>query len=722
MLDSGGRPANGGQPADSRKAELAAVISREKRLQALLDKRLAAINGTPGEPRSFDELHSLIEKQHYRIARWQAGTHEINYRRFFAIDTLIGLHMENPAVFKECHALVGRLLSLGLVSGLRIDHIDGLRQPEAYLQRLQSLDRTDMASPLYVVVEKILAHGESLPESWPVHGTTGYEFIADIAALQTDASMEAAFTRIYRDYTGDSRTYGEVVRKSKRLVIDEMFANAVNNLGMELVQIVGEDRDWRDLTRHELTTAVSELAAHFPVYRTYRSGPRPMGPEDSGFVEAACAAAIADNPRADPQPFEFVRDLIIGRYPPKDAPASVGAAIVSWVLTFQQYSGAIMAKAVEDTAFYNYNRLVALNEVGCTPGRIGGRLDDLHRANERRLAHMGSSLLATSTHDSKFSEDVRARLCALSEIPEEWSAWLAGWARQSGGLLSEIDNREAPDASDRYRFFQELLAIWPFEPSSGDEGLRERLRNHLRKVVDEAKRHTSILNKNEDYLRACDRFCDGLTNPGGAPGFLESFEAAAGRIARLGMVNSLAQLVLKCTIPGVPDFYQGCETWSLSLVDPDNRRPVDYERAKRQLEESSDSPVADLLRDWRSGAIKVRLTRELLHLRRSNRALFAFGDYRAIKAKGSFGENVFAFERHHSSGSLLVAVPRLSAKLGTPPLGEVWDDTLLEGATRTVRWRDIVTGRMAGMEGELRVCDLFSEAPFAVLHAQKEGA
>ena len=706
-----------GRRTDRLKDRLDLLLAGSAPLKGLLGARLAALNGQAGNPSSFDELHGIIERQHYRLARWQSGAHEINYRRFFAIDTLIGLHMENPDVFRESHAFVGRLLQSGDVAGLRIDHIDGLRLPADYLGRLQALPRADEGKPLFVLVEKILARREALPLHWPVHGTTGYEFIGDLASLLVDPSQAADLDRIYRRFTSGDTDYGAQVTRSKRLIIAEMFANAVSNLGAELMAIVADDRLWRDLTRHELTTAVSELTAHLPVYRTYRCGTEPMDAIGAAVMNEACAQAVAGNPRSEPQALEFVRDLVTGVYPPPGAPPDYKSRLLGWVLTFQQYTGAIMAKSVEDTAFYNFNRLVGLNEVGCDPGTIGGNPGLFHAANSARLETTPLSLLATSTHDSKFSEDVRARLYALSEITSEWERWAEGWLAQTEGALTAVDGQPAPDALDRYRFFQVLLGAWPLAEESVGEAFRARLREPLRKAVDEANRHTSIMNRNEAYLAACDRFVDSLTDAESGRGFLDSFRPCADRVARLGMVNSLTQLVLKCTVPGVPDFYQGNEAWDFSLVDPDNRRPVDFAARAEALAGAGESPTF-LLENWRSGALKLRVTRDLLRRRRETPDLFQRGSYQRVEAVGRFAPHVVAFLRIRASEMLAVAVPRVTSSLGCPPTGPVWDDTRIEGLPGAGQWTDVVTGAWHPGNQTLHLRSLFSELPFAVLRAR----
>ena len=709
-----------GHGSQGMRERLEARVSRDPHFREALDRCLRKLNGAPGDRASFDSLHAIIERQYYRLARWQAGAHEINYRRFFAIDTLVGLHMEVAEVFHESHAMVGKLIEEGAVDGLRIDHIDGLRQPEDYLHRVQLMNRPEPSRPLYVLVEKILARGEKLPAAWPVHGTTGYEFIEQLAGILVDASQEARFDAIYRAVTGDIRTYAERVIRSKRLIIAEMFANAISNLGVELVQIVAGDRLWRDLTRHELTTAVSELVVHLSVYRTYRRRFGGVTDQDRAVLEDACVRTIADNPRADPEPITFVKDLLAGNYPPATAPAAYRERILSWALTFQQYTGAIMAKSVEDTAYYTYNRFIALNEVGGDPGVFGGSVDAFHRANQERLEKEPFTFLTTSTHDSKLSEDVRARLYALSEVATEWEAWVNDWKQKTAGHTTLCDGQEAPDALDQYRFFQVLLGAWPLADEQVDDAFRVRLKDYFRKAVNEAKRHTSILNGNEAYLVACDHFVDGTTATASSNQFMAAFLPCAARIARLGMVNSLVQVVLKCTLPGVPDLYQGNEVWDFSLVDPDNRRPVDFGLRQTLIGDVAKVSYPTLLENWRQGGIKLRVTRDLLRFRRAQPALFASGAYRPVGSAGGFSGNVIAFVREHEGRLLLVVVPRITSKIGSPPVGSVWDDTRLGESVSAHAWRNIFTGHAFAPGEPLFLRSLLGELPFAVLQSWED--
>lgn len=706
---------------DGLKRRLADAARANAALSGAIEARLGELNGKPGEPRTLDALDRILTQQHYRLAHWKAGAHEINYRRFFAIDTLIGLRMENPKVFDETHALIRGLLRNNLAHGLRIDHIDGLRNPLEYLERLQSFalpDGATTAMPLYVVVEKILGDDEELDGAWPTHGTTGYEFIPQLAQVFVDPAAEQKLTRLYGDFTSLRESFADVVYAQKRHVLEEMFANAVSQLGQRLATLVTADRRWRDLTRHDLVVAIREIMAGLRIYRIYRRMNAECRPDDAREIERACTEAMRRNASRDPQAFEFVRDVLTGRYPPPSASPEFRRNLWRWVLTFQQYTGAVMAKSVEDTAFYVYNRFVALNEVGGHPAKFGGTATDFHATNARRRDIAPHSLLATSTHDTKFGEDVRARLYVLSEIPDEWADWVREWSELNARHKTEVHDRLAPDANEEYRLYQTLLGCWPMDPAfEPDETFRQRLREHVRKAVNEAKVNTHWFHPNERWLEAGDRFIDALLSPESGRAFLASFKPKAQRLAHLGLANSLAQVVLKSTSPGVPDFYQGCEGWNLSLVDPDNRRLVDWAAEEQALAKASEASWLELLRGWRDGGIKRRLTMDLLRFRRDHLALFQHGDYEPLAAAGRFADKVLAFRRAAGGEALLVVVPRLTAAVGAPPVGLAWEDTALTLPAARQPWRDVLTGE-TWAPGEPRALgDLFKALPLAVLHS-----
>lgn len=708
------------RPAEERQAlkrALAEATARPAVRQALAAE-LELVNGQAGDVRSMDRMDQILNEQHYRLAHWKTGVHEVNYRRFFAIDTLIGLRMENPKVFEETHRLIGGLVRANLAHGLRIDHIDGLRNPHEYLERLQGLalpDGAATANPFYVVVEKILADHEELDSAWPTHGTTGYEFIPQLAAVFVDPAAERKFTRLYEEFTGLREPFDEVIYANKRHVLEEMFANAANQLGHRLANMVSADRRWRDLTRHELIVAIREIMAAMRVYRIYRRLNAECRPDDAREIERACAEALKRNASRDAQPFEFVRDLLIGRYPPPSASRDFRRGLWQWVLTFQQYTGAIMAKSVEDTAFYVYNRFVALNEVGGHPATFGGTVEEFHAANARRREVAPHSMLATSTHDTKFGEDVRARLYVLSEIPDEWEDWVSDWRAMNARHTTHLGDRAAPDANEEYRLYQTLIGCWPAEPFEPDEGFRERIREHVKKAVNEAKVNTHWQHPNEKWIEACERFVDAILTPDTGRGFLASLRDKAQRLAQLGVVNSLAQVVLKITSPGVPDFYQGCERWNLTLVDPDNRRLVDWDVAQESGARGRETPWHELLRHWKNGDIKLRLTQELLRFRRQRLSLFQEGDYAPVTATGRHAERVVAFRRKLGAESVVVVVPRLTAKLGAPPLGLVWEDTALSLPEGAHGWRDVLTGGEWRGGKAVGLAELFGTLPLAVL-------
>jgi (1->4)-alpha-D-glucan 1-alpha-D-glucosylmutase len=716
-IEDPARATSRAQAIEQLKRRLAELIDRTPGLRPLLDERLATLNGFPENPNSFDELDKLIEHQHYRLARWKAGVHEINYRRFFAVDSLVGLRMENPQVFHESHLLLRHLIKDGRVAGLRIDHIDGLWDPLEYLERVQSLGQEETRGaekPLYVLVEKIRERQEDLPSAWATHGTTGYEFITQIAGIFVDPANETRFAKMYRKFTGDESDYEETIYQKKRLILDELFANAVIVFGNELSELVNCDRRWRDLTRHELVTAVREIMASLKVYRTYRRTGK-MDTSDRLVVEDACRRAKERNPRFDPGPVEFVQLVLTGDYPPEGASAEYREALDRWVMRFQQYTGAVMAKSVEDTAFYSYCRFVGLNEVGGDPSIFGGSVAEFHETNRHRLKTTPLALLATSTHDTKVSEDVRARLYTLSEIPAEWEDWVSEWKSLAEPLRTMLEGLAAPDPVDEYRLYQILIGAWLLDTDEPTEEFRKRIREHVRKSVNEAKRFTSWIHPNEPYLQACDRFVDGLLTRPSGDRFLESFVPKAKRVAHLGMVNSLAQLVLKSTVPGVPDFYQGNEVWDFSLVDPDNRRAVDYSRNEALLSEIKTKTPLDLLRGWRDGGIKLWTTQRLLALRAAHPEVFSEGDYFGLNLEGRFKKHALAFCRSHGKVSLAVVVPRISAILGCPPTGLVWDNTSVELGQARGDWEDIFTGCKFPANTALNLIDLLAELPFAVL-------
>jgi (1->4)-alpha-D-glucan 1-alpha-D-glucosylmutase len=696
------------------KTSLAALVDGRADLRQALDARLAALNGTPGVPGSVDELDALLDQQHYRLARWQTGAHESTYRRFFTIDSLVGLRMEHREVFQDSHALVAALLARGDVHGLRIDHIDGLWDPEQYLDRLQTLTRrvAPHLSPLYVVVEKILMGDERLPAGWRTHGTTGYDFIRDLAGLFVDPAAEAAFSRLFTDLTGRGASFQAEALAAKQALLDDALSNTATILAARLADLIQQDRRWRDLSEHELRVAVRELVAHLHVYRTYRRLDEPMAPPDRAAIDAAAARAVRRHPLADVEAIGFVRDALTGDYPPAGAARGYRDAVARWALTLQQHTGAVMAKAVEDTAFYTCTRFIALNEVGGDPDRFGDDVDRFHARAAARGAATPHALLATMTHDTKLGEDTRARLYALSEIPAEWDAWVREWTAMNRRHLTIVNGVEAPDPAEELRLYQAIVGIWPLGDERRDE-LGDRLIAYAAKAANEAHVHSSWQRQNTEWIAALERFVRAILDDGAPDGFLASVRPRARRVAELGMTVSLAQVAIKLTAPGVPDIYQGQETWDFSLVDPDNRRPVDYAR-RRALAEGLDARSwADLAGAWEDGAIKLRLTRDLLRLRARRPDVFARGDYRPIAARGTHASRVVAFARGGRRRGVVLVVPRIAAVVGSPPVGAAWGDTTLDlggGAPFT----HVLTGARVPATNA-RLAEIFAELPIGVL-------
>jgi (1->4)-alpha-D-glucan 1-alpha-D-glucosylmutase len=706
------------------KQRLAALCGTSLDARAAIDDVVRAFNGTVGQPRSFDLLHALIEQQAYRLAFWRVATEEINYRRFFDVNDLAAIRMELPEVFRATHQLFFRLLAEGKATGLRIDHPDGLRDPAAYFRQLQEhyvLAHADpatlgprseelaravaarlsgqaeeggpMAWPLYVVAEKILSGGESLPPDWAVDGTTGYDFLNTVNGLFVNADGREAFDRTYQGFTGASADFDQMVASAKKMTMLVAMVSEINALAHQLDRIAERNRCCRDFTLNSLTFALREVIACLPVYRTYITGPEGVAAQDRLVVEGAVEEAKRRNPRTAEAIFDFVRDAVL-LSAVQDFPEADRPRLVEWALKFQQLTGPIMAKSVEDTVFYTYNRLASLNEVGGSPERYGVSVTAFHRRNAERLERWPHSLLTTSTHDTKRSEDVRARLNVLSELVREWPAALARWARLNSSKKTVVEDQPAPDRNDEYLLYQTLLGAWPEGPSSGEAmaEFRGRIADYVRKATKEAKVHTSWINPNTEYDDAVCRFVGRLLPDADADPFLEDLRRLQRRVAFFGYFNSLSQLLLKLTSPGVPDLYQGTELWDFSLVDPDNRRPVDFQRRRELLAALQDRIVRagsdltplteELLADLADGRIKAYLLSRTLGLRRTLEAVFTRGAYLPLDATGVRRDHVCAFARSLDQAGVIVVVPRLVAQLTDeserPPMGpEVWGQTRL---------------------------------------------
>jgi (1->4)-alpha-D-glucan 1-alpha-D-glucosylmutase len=698
-------------------------------VQRGIEKAVETINGHIGDPRSFDRLDELLNAQSYRLAFWRVAAEEINYRRFFDVNDLAAIRVELPEVFDAAHKLLFELVASGAVTGLRIDHPDGLYRPLEYFEKLQMRCAKALRVPLpkdgraiYLIVEKILTGEEQLPQNWPVHGTTGYGFANQVAGVLVDHNAEGAITKIFKRFIGHSLHFGHLVYAKKRLVMRISLANEVNVLGTMVDRLSEQNRWFRDYTLEALARAVRETIACFPVYRTYLEPGKPVSEEDRAVIERAVAAAKRRNPAIEESVFNFLRDLLLFRFP-ENLDEEQRAAHAEFVLKFQQFTGPITAKGLEDTVFYIYNRLAALNEVGGEPQLFGLSVETFHERNLRRQRDWPASLLATSTHDSKRSEDVRARMLAISEIPPLWGRSLQKWRTTNRRFKKQIDDAEAPDAGEEYLLYQTLLGTWPVDldgapvPSAGPKFIA-RIQRYMAKALKEAKLNTSWIQPNENWDDAMQEFVARILEAGPRNKFLPAFLPVAAEIARLGAINSLAQTAIKLTAPGVPDIYQGTEIWDDSLVDPDNRRPIDYARRREMLTQIENVPANELMQCWPDGRIKMRLTQRLLHLRRENPELFREGIYEPINFGGAFADCTIGFVRRDRARAIIVIVPRLSSRVGFPPIGDRWQDTHVVLPAGMSNLRDVFSDRKVRVENsQLRLAVAMSQLPFAVLQS-----
>lgn len=673
----------------------------------------------PSDAASLDRLDLVLNAQAYRLSFWRVASEEINYRRFFDVNTLAAVCVELPEVFEATHRLLLRLVAEGKIDGIRIDHIDGLALPAAYLERLRT--RCAEVAPAgtvpYVIVEKILGRGEFLPPGWDAHGTTGYEFAYQAMELLLDATSEKAMTDCYQKCLGMKIDYHEGVYRSKKLIMQVAMASEINVLGTLFSRLAEGSRWYRDFTVNSLTTAVREVVACFPVYRSYLVPGTPPGEADVKVILSALSSARRRNPAHDRNVFNFLRDVLL---PPADNPHPVDEDLrQAFVLKFQQCTGPIMAKGVEDTAFYVYNRLVALNEVGGNPAVYGLPAEQFHKSCTARLAEFPDSMLATSTHDTKRSEDVRMRIVALSELPQEWSAAVRRWRILNRKHKTEVDGELAPDDNEEYLLYQAMLGTWPATPMDAAQHADYvlRLQDYMTKALQEAKVNSSWIEPNTAWDRAAREFVARVLEPHKSNRFTVSLKGLAGGVAILGALNSLAQTVLKITVPGMPDFYQGTEITELSLVDPDNRRPVDY-AARRAMLAGLKTGRIDLEPDLLSGRLKISVIQKLLHARREMPELFARGSHQPVAVEGMFRNHCVAFQRRLEGQTLLVVVPRVASRLGQLPVGEAWQDTRILPVTQPVKgWRSLIDGATHVGASALHLRDLLRELPVAILIA-----
>ena len=740
------------------------LVAESETVLGAIDAAVVRFNGEPGRPESFDALHALLESQPYRLAYWRTASHEINYRRFFDINTLAGLRVEDRRVFEETHRLLAALLAEGKVQAVRIDHPDGLFDPARYFSMLQDLaahvwgierepDREGRPDrPLYVLAEKILSGREALPRRWAVHGTTGYNYLNDLNGLYIDGSQTPQLRRTYARLTGHGEPFDDVLYHSKRLIIETAMSSELTVLTHMLDRIAAGNRRSRDFTRDSLREVITEVVACFPVYRTYVDE-EGWTPEDRAVVERAIARARRRNPAMESSLFDFFREVMLprdvdsgplpndrrGGYPPENQ--EEGRERLRFAMKLQQYTGPVQAKGLEDTAFYRYNVLLSINEVGGDPGRFGRSPADFHEASTQRLRNWPLEMLTTSTHDTKLGEDVRARVNAISELSADWTREVGRWMRLNNGYRTVIDAEPAPDRNDEYRFYQALVGCWPMEMGSEPavpSSLAGRMQEYMLKAVREAKVHTSWLTPHQPYEDALAAFVARVLDPRPGNRFIPALSRLLRTIATVGMVNSLSQVVVKLGSPGVPDFYQGSELWDLSLVDPDNRRPIDFDHRRTLLDEieqvlglgcNQRAPrLAEMLDRWHDGRIKLLTTAAGLRLRRSDQELFLSGRYVPLATDLAVDGDAIAFARIHDHRAGVFVAPRLCARLFgdrlRPPLGEAWKTSRLllppELAGRTFRHElsgAELRATSAADESWLFLGQVFETVPVGILRA-----
>jgi (1->4)-alpha-D-glucan 1-alpha-D-glucosylmutase len=717
------------------KARLARLVREHPALAEAIDRAVRELAGTPGEPESFTALDRLLDAQAYRLAYWRVAADEINYRRFFDINDLAALRMENDEVFEATHRFVLELAAEGAVDGLRIDHPDGLYDPARYFRRLQAryaelaaIEDVALAQgrPLYVLAEKIIAPHEQLPETWPVHGTTGYRFANVVNGLFVDADAKSRVDRAWRAFARDEAVeFDEAAYLGRRVIMRTALAGELNVLANRLLRLARASRSTRDFTLNTLRRALAEVVACFPVYRTYIDERATR--QDRRYVDWAVARAKRLSRAADATVFDFVRGAALARAP-AGAPAALAAEYRAFALRFQQFTAPVTAKGVEDTALYRYNRLVSLNEVGGHPEHFGMTVSAFHGASADRAAKWPHTMLAGSTHDNKRAEDVRARIDVISELPAAWRLAVRRWSRINRSKKRTVEGAPAPSRNDEYLLYQTLLGSFPAVAPDGEAlaAYCARIEAYMIKAVREAKLRSSWINPNDAYERAVTAFVRALLGRAEGNLFLDDFRAQLAPFAWFGALNSLSIALLRFTSPGVPDLYQGSELIELSLVDPDNRREVDYgarERLLAELERLPPERAGELCARLDDGRAKLWTIWRALLARRERPELFERGDYLPLALAGARARNAVAFARRHDGVVLVVVAGRLFASLGlepgTIPVGAAaWDDTAADVSflPGPARLRNALTGEtLTVSEGRLPLAQALARFPGALL-------
>ncbi|WP_041548104.1 malto-oligosyltrehalose synthase [Chamaesiphon minutus] len=672
------------------------LYSQNETIKELFDANVLAFNGEVGKPESFNLLDGMLNEQFYRLSYWKVGAEEINYRRFFTVNELISVKVEEIKVFHKTHSLIIQLVEDGSFTGLRIDHIDGLYDPVRYLERLR--DRT---GETYITVEKILELSENLPSDWPTQGTSGYEFLNYVNGLFCCDKHQDQLTQFYSTFTRSFAEYETLAVDKKRLIIETNLAGDVSNLADRLKRIAGQTRLGGDFTAYGLKRALTEVLAFFPVYRTYIASDR-VTAADRSVIQSAIERSREQVPQLLKE-LDYIEQLLLRQGEDYLTEAQKSDRL-DFIMRMQQLTGPLMAKGIEDTLLYSYNRLLSLNEVGGNPGQFGISLSQFNEFNQHKVEHWQHSMNATATHDTKRGEDMRARLNVLSELPTEWIERVKVWADLNADKKQKIAGKAVPNRNDEYFLYQTLVGAFPFNDSEFAE-FGDRVKAYAIKAVREAKVHTAWLRPDSNYEEGYLAFINAIfatpeTNP-----FLREFQPFQSQVAEYGILNSLSQVLLKYTAPGVPDLYQGDEFWDLNLVDPDNRRPVDYDRRKTALtyiREQIDRNILELIDELfttqTDGRIKLFLTFQLLQARKTDLDLFQQGDYLPLEVTGEFSDRVIAFGRQFEGKMAISIAPRFFVGLVSPgqrPLGkDIWQNTSIHlPPSAPTNWNNVITGQ-----------------------------
>lgn len=722
------------------------LYAKNPDVKRFLEENIQIFNGTRGVAESFNRLDSLLSEQFFRLSFWKVATEEINYRRFFNINGLISLRMEDENVFEQTHRLIISLAKDGKFTGLRVDHIDGLYDPTGYLGRLR-----ERAGEVYLVVEKILDLEEELPATWPVQGTTGYDFMNYVNGIFCKTRNARAFSKIYSEFTRFKTSYEDLVCDKKRLIIGKEMAGDVDNLAHLMKRISGRYRHSSDITLYGLKRALVDVLALFPVYRTYISK-ESFSKTDQLYITEAVKKAKQRNPGLLYE-LDFIEKFLLLEFE-EYLKEEEKDEWFHFVMKFQQFTGPLMAKGFEDTIFYIYNRLLSLNEVGGSPDKFGIAMKEFHGFNQKRAHSWPHSVNATSTHDTKRGEDVRARINILSEMPKEWEDSIKKWSRINKRKKKLVNGTSVPDRNDEYFLYQTLIGAFPFDETERPSFI-ERVKDYMVKAVREAKVHTAWLKPDTEYEEAFVSFIEEILTPAEGNEFLKEFLPFQKRVASYGMFHSLSQVLIKITSPGLPDFYQGTELWDLNLVDPDNRRPVDFEKRRKFLQEIRDKANKDILAlikelflTKEDGRIKLFLTNRALAARRKNVEVFQKGVYAPLEVGGRFKDHIVAYMRKMDTPQIqmytahkhaprnkakssneglqaITVVPRFVTSLVSedryPVSREIWDDTyiILPGYGPSV-WRNVITSEVIKSEGNLLIGDVLKHFPGALLLSEEK--